>query len=146
MADCDIIARMAEMESTSYRAFWLRREKATPTPETVRAREAACFEARRLGEILGTEFCVRRVFLFGSFAWGVETRLESALDLAVEGLASGMLVPAHARLSRASDYSIDLVALERLPDVLRRRIELSGILVYDPPPISFSTTLPDPRR
>ncbi|MBI3764266.1 MAG: nucleotidyltransferase domain-containing protein [Chloroflexi bacterium] len=98
------------------------------------AAEAARREAQRLGRILTDEFGVERVYLFGSFAWGLETRPDSDLDLAVEGLPRGKLVFAHARLSNASRYTVDLVSLERLPELLRKRILKSGLVVYENQP------------
>jgi len=98
------------------------------------AAEAAYCEALRLGRILAAEFGVERVYLFGSFAWGPDTRSDSDLDLAVQGLAPGKFVLAHLRLSNASKYAIDLVRLERLPDLLRNRILKSGLLLDDHQP------------
>jgi len=62
--------------------------------------------------------------------WGPEMRPDSDLDLAVEGLPRGKLVFAHARLSSQTLYTVDLVLLERLPELLRNRILKSGIIVY----------------
>jgi len=96
--------------------------------------ELAKAEAERLAEILATEFGVRRVYLFGSFAWGPEARPDSDLDLAVEGLHRGKRVLAHTRLSESSEYLVDLVSLNRIQGVLRERILTSGIVVYDRQP------------
>jgi len=87
-------------------------------------------EAQRLSQLLAAEFGAKRVYLFGSFAWGPEMLPDSDLDLAVEGLLHGKLVFAHARLSSQSYYTVDLVLLERLPERLRSRILKSGILLY----------------
>lgn len=122
---------MAQADFTPYLAFWRKRNRLKPTPEARASAEAARHEAARLSHILATEFGAKRVYLFGSFAWGLEPRFDSDLDLAMEGLPRGKLVYAHARLSSASRYPVDLVLLERLPDLLRKRILKSGVLLYD---------------
>lgn len=104
-----MIGGMIQAAIARYRAFWRKRSQAEPTPEMRAAAEAARREAQRLGRILTDEFGVERVYLFGSFAWGLEARPDSDLDLAVEGLPRGKLVFAHARLSNASRYTVDLV-------------------------------------
>ena len=43
-------------------------------------------EAKRLAQILAEEFGVERVYLFGSYAWGVTLHPNSDLELAVVGL------------------------------------------------------------
>jgi len=122
---------MLPVDIDHYRAFWRKRGRLEPTREMLAAAEAAGREAQRLSQMLAAEFGARRVYLFGSFAWGPETHPDSDLDLAVEGLPRGQLVFAHARLSSVSRYAVDLVLLERLPELLRNRIVKSGILVYD---------------
>jgi len=121
---------MAQVDIDQYRAFWRQRSQLKPTPEMRAAAQAAYHEAQRLSRMLTTEFGAKRVYLFGSFAWGPEMRPDSDLDLAVEGLPRGKLVFAHARLSSQARYTVDLVLLERLPELLRNRILKSGILLY----------------
>lgn len=122
---------MTQMNLTPYRAFWRRQHQLQPNPELMVTVQQARVEAERLGQFLATEFNVSRVYLFGSYAWGQEIRTDSDLDLAVEGLSAEKWVFAHAQLTRLSHYPTDLVLMERLPDLLRRRILNSGILVYD---------------
>jgi len=122
---------MTQMDVAPYRAFWRRRNQTQLTPKMRDAAAAARQEAERLSQILAAEFGAERVYLFGSFAWGPDTRPDSDLDLAVEGLPSGKWVFADLRLSNASAYTIDLIPLERLPTRLHDRILKSGLLVYD---------------
>ena len=96
-----------------YRAFWKRRNQVQLTPEMRAAAEAARAEAKRLAQILADEFGVKRVYLFGSFAWGFETQPDSDIDLAVEGLPPRHFFKAYGRLERASRYAFDLVPLEQ---------------------------------
>ncbi|HKZ86383.1 MAG TPA: nucleotidyltransferase domain-containing protein [Anaerolineae bacterium] len=121
---------MAQVDLDRYRAFWRQRSRIEPTPEMQAAARDARHEAQRLSQLLAAEFGAKRVYLFGSFAWGPEMLPDSDLDLAVEGLLHGKLVFAHARLSSQSYYTVDLVLLERLPERLRSRILKSGILLY----------------
>ena len=121
---------MAKVDLDQYRAFWRQRSRIEPTPEMQAAARDARHEAYRLSQLLAAEFDARRVYLFGSFAWGPEMRPDSDLDLAVEGLPRGKRVFAHARLSNQTHYTVDLVLLERLRELLRNRILKSGILLY----------------
>jgi len=122
---------MTQMNLTPYRAFWQKQHLLKPGPESTRAGQQARLEAERLGRFLAAEFNVSRVYLFGSYAWGPEIQPDSDLDLAVEGLSAEKWVFAHAQLTHLTHYSTDLVLLDRLPDLLRRRIVESGILVYE---------------
>ena len=122
---------MAQVNLDQYRAFWRQRSRIEPTLEMQAAAHDARHEAHRLSQLLAAEFGAGRVYLFGSFAWGPEMRSDSDLDLAVEGLPRGKLVYAHAWLSSQTHYTVDLVLLERLPELLRNRILKSGILLYD---------------
>ena len=122
---------MAQVDTAQYRAFWRKLAQAEPTPEMRAAAEKARQEAERLAKILADEFGVERVYLFGSFAWGVEVRPDSDIDLAVEGLPPGKLIKADVRISNASQYQVDLVPLDSLPTNLHNRILKSGIVVYE---------------
>ena len=124
---------MAHIDVAPYRAFWRKRAQAKPTPDMLKAMEAARSEAQRLAKILAEEFGVQRVYLFGSFAWGIDVNTASDVDLAAEGLPPGKLIAADIHLSDASLYSVDLVRLEHLPSPLRDLIMKSGVLLYDKP-------------
>lgn len=117
-----------------YRAFWKRRNQVQLTPEMHAAAEAARAEAQRLAQILADDFGVKRVYLFGSFAWGFETRPDSDIDLAVEGLPPGKFVFAYTRLERATRYKLDLASLEDLPSRLHNRVLKSGLRIYERQP------------
>lgn len=121
------------IDVTPYRAFWRKLAQAEPTLEMRAAAEAAQAEARRLAHILADEFGVTRVYLFGSFAWGQETRPDSDLDLAVEGLPPKKYWEAYGQLETATHYAFDLVPLERAWPRLRARILQSGMLLYVAP-------------
>jgi len=116
-----------------YRAFWKRRNQVQLTPEMRAAAEAARAEAKRLAQILAVEFGVKRVYLFGSFAWGFEIRPDSDIDLAVEGLPPRQYLKAYGRLEKATRYAFDLVPLEQAKPRLHGRILKSGMLLYDSP-------------
>ncbi len=79
---------MTQMNLTPYRAFWQKQHLLKPGPESTRVGQQARLEAERLGRFLAAEFNVSRVYLFGSYAWGLEIQPDSDLDLAVEGLSN----------------------------------------------------------
>ena len=72
---------------------------------------------------------VRRVWLFGSFAWG-GAHEGSDVDLAVEGLPADALWPAQGQLLGAAPCSVDLVRIEEAPPALASRIRGKGRLLY----------------
>jgi len=82
--------------------------------ERHRGREAERLRAKavELAQLLGKQFGVRRVYLFGSLARG-DLREGSDIDLAVEGLAPRVYFQALAMLHEASrGLPIDLIPLE----------------------------------
>ena len=124
---------MTQVNVAQYRAFWRKLAKTELTPEMRVAVEKARAEAKRLAQILADEYGVERVYLFGSFAWGNKVRPDSDIDLAVEGLPPGKLIKADVRVSKATEYSVDLVKLESASSPLRALILKSGIILYDKP-------------
>lgn len=74
------------------------------------------------------EFGVTRVVLFGSFARG-DARLDSDVDLLVDGLQPERLFEAMATLSRELDADVDLVpAAAARPEVLQRAFAEGQVL------------------
>ena len=122
---------MTTIDIEPYRAFWQKRAKATLPPEMYPQRENGRAEANRLAKILVEEFGVERVYLFGSYAWGITLRPNSDLDLAVVGLEGAKFWRAYGRLEKATTYAFDLVELDGLPHYLHSRILESEILLYD---------------
>ncbi|MEK6607112.1 MAG: nucleotidyltransferase domain-containing protein [Myxococcota bacterium] len=72
------------------------------------------------------EFGVRRVVAFGSLVWSERFHSRSDVDLAVEGIAPDRFFEAWSRLERLVGRSIDLIALESCPELLRARILREG--------------------
>jgi predicted nucleotidyltransferase len=70
----------------------------------------------------------RRVWLFGSLAWG-ETHETSDIDLAVEGLPLEELGRAQGELLLAAPCKLDLVRLEEVPEAFASRIRQWGIVL-----------------
>ena len=98
---------------------------------------AARVEARRklLLEVLPeltrklVERGARRVWLFGSLAWGTAHEA-SDIDLAAEGLAADDLLRLQGELLLQSPGRIDLVRIEEAPPALARRIRAHGKLLH----------------
>ncbi|MDY0003356.1 MAG: nucleotidyltransferase domain-containing protein [Polyangia bacterium] len=99
-----------------------------------RARESCRAELRAqlpaLVRVLTDGHGARRVFLFGSLAWG-EVDEQSDIDLAVEGLAPDRLAAAHGELMLLAVCPVDLVRIESLSEAFRRRIEDEGEVLHD---------------
>jgi predicted nucleotidyltransferase len=75
---------------------------------------------------------VRRVWSFGSLAWGIPHQ-RSDIDLAVEGLAPLDVFAALAALMAEAPAAVDLVRLEDAPPALRERILREGVELADAP-------------
>mgnify|MGYP001590601343 CR=1 FL=1 len=79
---------------------------------------------------IASRFGARRVYLFGSLAWG-EPHEGSDIDLAVEGVPSGDRSACAAALNMALPLPVDVLSLEELPEPFRRRIAEHGVRVYE---------------
>lgn len=77
---------------------------------------------------LRQSFGARRVFLFGSLAWGL-LHEGSDVDLAAEGIPPSRLDEAAAEVSRIVAAPVDLHALETLPPSFAQRVLDEGILL-----------------
>lgn len=84
-------------------------------------------EAERLAHLLIEEFGINAVYLFGSVAWGGEFVPDTDIDLAVQGLDGPRLLDAIHFIAQESDFPLDLVDIDRVPDQLRNRIVTSGL-------------------
>ncbi len=91
---------------------------------------------RKVAPKIAEEFGLRRVWLFGSWAWGTPHR-RSDVDVAVEGLAPGKWIDAWGRMDEllraiAGDRTseADLRQVETFPDWARAKIVSKGILLY----------------
>lgn len=72
----------------------------------------------------------RRVILFGSLARG-GFRVDSDVDLAVEGMPSDNYFHAVGELLRRCPCPCDLVTLERASPLLTQRIHEDGVVLYE---------------
>lgn len=103
-----------------------------------RARHRAALERatelRRLAEeaarILADRHDVRRVWLFGSLAWG-EPHGGTDVDLLVEGLAGERAGAAAVDVERIVGASVDLVRVEHAAPDLVERAKREGALLHD---------------
>ena len=88
-------------------------------------------------EALAAESAVRLAVLFGSSARGRE-RSGSDLDVGVVGEPADGLNMLQVRLTRAAGQSVDLVALETAPPLLRFEIARDGQLLLERTPHLWS--------
>jgi len=105
------------------------RTKADNERETARIAvrlECARIEARTLALGLSADPKVSRVFFFGSASTGRGFRLNSDIDLAVEG---GDIL-SHVGLVEKSVFSVDIVDFLALPAPFRVAVESEGELLY----------------
>jgi uncharacterized protein len=116
MADASTIARL-----------FVRREAERKT--RAEARRARASEALPALVALLAGGGARRVWLFGSLAWG-SAHEGSDIDLAVEGLPAEALWPAQGELLRVAPCSVDLVRIEEAPEALASRIRREGRLLH----------------
>jgi predicted nucleotidyltransferase len=93
-------------------------------------RHEAALRARLPGvaALLRQRYGVRRVWLFGSLAWG-GFHARSDLDLAVEALPAGERGVASADASKLCGVTVELFALEELPPSLAERVLGEGELL-----------------
>jgi predicted nucleotidyltransferase len=89
--------------------------------------EAARTEARRLAALLSGLPGVARILLFGSSATGFNFRLDSDIDLALQG---GDVLEAMAT-AETSAFKVDIIDLEGSSSLFRRRIEKEGLVLYE---------------
>jgi len=88
-------------------------------------------KARDAARLLGDTFNVKRVYLFGSLANRNFFRLNSDVDLAVEGLKSEEYIDAWGELEKIFNHNFDLVQIERANEQLRKTIEKEGVIIYE---------------
>lgn len=85
-------------------------------------------EAASAASVLMMEFGARRVWLFGSLAWG-EPHEASDVDLLVEGLAVGSARAAERRVGQLVSAGVDLVRVEDAPPGLADRVRREGTVL-----------------
>jgi predicted nucleotidyltransferase len=87
----------------------------------------ARIEARRLSSLIAKQPGVRRILHFGSSATGRSFRLDSDIDLGIEG---GDILAAMSMVE-CSRFKVEVVDLKFIPDRLREAIFAEGIVVYE---------------
>jgi predicted nucleotidyltransferase len=85
--------------------------------------------AQNVADSLVARFGVTRVLLMGSLARGAFT-LRSDIDLAVEGLAPGLLVDALAVAEQGCPFPIDVVPLDAVRPEMAESIRREGIALW----------------
>jgi len=85
-----------------------------------------------LSQLLGEHYGAKRVWLFGSFAWG-EPHKDSDVDVLVEGLNAKVWAKAMVELERHVGRPVDLVCVEDAPKELVQRVVVEGLLLHGTP-------------
>lgn len=114
---------------TPYVVAWKQRAVRAKS-ELRRWHEQALVVAQHLADVLGREFGVTKVYLFGSLVSG-KVHPRSDIDLAVEGLPPALYYRACARLDHETDIPIDLVDLTRAAPTLVQRVTREGVVLYE---------------
>lgn len=115
-----------------YVAAWKQRIK-QQEEENARLRRRARRDARKMARVLGEEFGVPRVYLFGSVLRPGYFGAASDIDLAVEGLAPDLVYRAERRLEEITSFPFDLVELEEAMPELAERVRQEGEVLYEAP-------------
>lgn len=106
----------------------IRKENAAYAAAAGRRREAALREARRLAQAFAeADSGLRRVFLFGSLLPGREYRLDSDIDLAIEGGDARLFTA----IGERSSFDVDVVELPALREGIADRVRTEGALLYE---------------
>ncbi|NPV29179.1 MAG: nucleotidyltransferase domain-containing protein [Firmicutes bacterium] len=114
-----------------YIAAWKQRLQAARKKRS-REAERALREAMAAARFLVESCGARRVYLFGSLAWKRPFfRLDSDIDLAVEGMPEKNWSLAERGLGERLSFSFDLVDLGEAAPFLRRKIETEGVLLCE---------------
>lgn len=104
------------------------RENARVNERIALAQRQAYTAAAELASRMGSEDpALRRVILFGSTLPGRRYRLDSDIDLAVEGGDR----PRLERLASALHQSVDVIALDELRPAVFERVLEEGVVLYE---------------
>ena len=110
-----------------YRAAIIERHRRAQSARRTRMRA----EAARLAGIVGSQFPIRRLYLYGSVVDARPLAVWSDIDLAVEGLPPGRFLELSGALTAATEYHVDLKPMEELAEDQRRHIALQGVLLLE---------------
>lgn len=108
---------------------WRERWRRQDAEAAVRATEALR-TAERLAQSLIERHGARRVWLTGSLARGSEFRVDSDIDLVVEGVPDAGFFRADAAIAReAYPFEVDLVPFESATEAFKAELERDGWLL-----------------
>jgi predicted nucleotidyltransferase len=113
-----------------YLAAWRERLQARER-QRLRRHADAMLAVRRLARRLLREEGAKGVYLFGTALRPERFRLNSDIDLAVEGIPADRFFSVWARLERECGFPLDLVRLEWTPAQLCRHIKTQGMEICE---------------
>jgi len=94
--------------------------------------ERAAADCKRIVAMIADEFRPRRVYQWGTLLDPDRFDESSDIDIAVEGLPGARaFFDLHGRAMAMTDFSLDLIELERAESVYRRSIVERGKVVYE---------------
>ena len=88
-------------------------------------------KTRQAVEKVGDEYKIEKIYLFGSLVDEEKFRLNSDIDLAVEGLKVADYLDFWGELEKELEYSFDLVQVEKADDPLLETIKEEGEIIYE---------------
>lgn len=106
----------------------LNRDNAQAAKLAAEAQRSAFEAAHRLAERMGAEDAtLRRVILFGSAVPGRRFRVDSDIDLAIDGGDR----PCLERLTAGVSQSVDIIDIDDLRPGIRERVLAEGVVLYE---------------
>lgn len=86
-------------------------------------------EIREIVSIL-SQYGAEKIYLFGSYATG-EAREGSDIDIAVDGMETGVFFKAFGEILLRMSKDVDLIDLTEAKPTLQNRIEREGRIIYE---------------
>jgi predicted nucleotidyltransferase len=106
----------------------LNRDNARAAAQAAEAQRNAFIVARELAEQMGAEDpSLRRVILFGSTVPGRRYRVDSDIDLAIDGGDRTRL----ERLAMRIPQTVDIIEIDDLRPGIRDRVLTEGVVLYE---------------
>jgi hypothetical protein len=95
--------------------------------------EYALAEAKRIADILKSEYRAREIYLFGSLAFSLKNlrrfTFSSDIDLAVKNLPPERYFYILSRINEKSKFNVDIIDLDHCPEWLKESIIKNGVLL-----------------
>jgi predicted nucleotidyltransferase len=129
MINMPIVSELTPEERKSYiNALRNRPPFPEPTPEVRAEHKRLMILVRESANMLKTRFGAKRVILFGSMAQPLFFRLDSDIDIAIEGIAVEDYWEAWREVEKIiEDKSIDFIDIADAKDSVKKAIQRYGV-------------------